>query len=106
MSFETVIRSTTLIFTLFNFLVLLHRWRKYGATWNTKTLDGVWVLGMWNFVACSATVDAITGGDYAEIRVVLVVIAALLTTVMLFRQYDDATVQTRPKHPRRRSRRS
>lgn len=106
MSFETVTRCFTLTFTAINVMILLYHWLKYGDTWTAKTLDSAWVLGMWNFVAFIATVDSITGGGYVEARVVLVVLAASLTMMVLFRNYDDVTVQTKPHHLRRRNRRS
>lgn len=98
-------RWITVCFTVTNLSVIAWRWFRYGSDWTAKTVDTVWVFGLWNLTALLATLDFLVAeGAYAAVRVVFVVAASVLTTVMLFKRYDDYTVATRPHIPPRQFR--
>lgn len=89
--FEVVIRSLSIIVCAVIVVTLLFRAYRYGRTWNTKTVDAVWVLGLWSGVTLIAQIDQLTGESLIEIRASLVLLASLITLLMVFRQYADQT---------------
>lgn len=91
MTLESATRLLVIAVCAVNVLTLMYRGARYGKTWNMKTHDAVWVLGLWSGVALLAQVDQLTGNTYSEVRAGLVLVASGVTCLMIFRRYDDHT---------------
>ena len=90
-SYEEFTRWAIVAVCAVNVVTLLYRAAKYGRGWNTKTVDAVWVLGLWSGVTLLAQLDQLTGNTYSAVRAGLVLFATCITCLMLFRRYADHT---------------
>lgn len=92
-----ILRLIILTVSLASLGTIAYQALRYWKLWSEKTVDFAWTLGSWNLAITVATTDFLLGSPAVPLRLALILMACLISTRLLWKNYERDVVEMRPR---------